>query len=259
VRRESLYALPSSQTREQDRKAREAYSRPSYDLRRQIEPSQPRPPRSRNNSSSSSMQGSLAHSEAAGPLPSRPPSAYSVASSDTRGGRNNNKRASIVSESSQRSFNNPIFTYGWQPVPPMPQMLPIPGFSSIQAMPTMPQFPVDMPLLPPTAPFMRQQYGRSRERDPSLSRGTGQSRSAERPQHSTNRSSPPSRHHRSSSDEHGGRKSPAHSHAETNNHLVPTRPAYLMQSRSADASHRLSVASSLHKKPYAPRRQTAIS
>jgi hypothetical protein len=49
VRRESHYALPSSQTREQDRKPRESYSRPVYDPRKQPEYSIPDPSlRSRN-------------------------------------------------------------------------------------------------------------------------------------------------------------------------------------------------------------------
>ncbi|KAI0005024.1 hypothetical protein BJV74DRAFT_319281 [Russula compacta] len=258
ARREYLYALPSSQAREQDRKPGEAYSRPTYDPRRQVEPpSQSQPSRSRIDSSSSSKQGNVPQSENVGPLASRPASIYSFASSEdirTRVSRHS-KRGSMISESSQRSVASPVFTYGWPPVPLLPQVLPMPVFSPIQGMPMMPQFPVDMPLLPPAAPFMRQQYDRSRSRDLPPPRGTGQSRSAERP---TDRASPQSRHQRSSSDDYGGRKSPAHSHTQTNNSLVPSRPAHPMHTSSLDSSHKVSVTSSIHQKPYAARRQTAI-
>ena len=260
ARREYLYALPSSQAREQDRKLGEAYSRPTYDPRRQIEhPSQTQPSHSRIDSSSSSKQGSVPQSENVGPLASRPGSMYSFASSEDIRPRisYNSRRGSIISESSQRSVASPIFTYGWPPVPPLPQVLPMPVFSPIQAMPMMPQFPVNMPLLPPAAPFMRQQYDKSRSRDLPPPRGTGQSRSAERPTLSDH-VSPQSRHHRSSSDDYGGRKSPAHSHTQTNNSLVPSRPAHPMHTSSLDSSHRVPVTSSMYQKPYAARRQTAI-
>jgi len=258
VRRESHYALPSSQTREQDRKPREAYARPTYDPRRQIEPpSQTRPPRPRNDSSSSSKQGSLPQSESAGPLASRPASTFSIASSEdmrTRVSRNS-RGGSMVSESSQRS----AYTYGWPSGLPLPQMFPVPVYPSVQAMPIMPQFPLDMPLLPPTAPFMRQQYSRSPSRDASVSRAVGQSRSAERPQHPTDRTSLPSTHRRSSSDDYGGHKPPLHSPTQTNTSLTLHRPPYSRHTHS-DASHTVSItASPMHKKPYAARRQTAIS
>lgn len=259
VRREALNALPSSQTKEQDRKPQEAYSRPSYDPRRQAEsppPSYPRPPRSRNDSASSSRQGGLHQPESAGSLASRPISMASAASSeDVR--TLMSRRGSVVSDSSQRSVTSPFFTYGWPPVPPLPPVLPIPVYPSIQAMPIMAQYPMDMPLLPPTAPFMRQQYDRSRSPD-SSSRGIVHSRSAERPQHSTNRTSPS--HRRSSSDDYGGRKSMPHSQSQTNVSLAPSRPAHPMHTSSPVASQRASMASSLlHGKPYAARRQTAIS
>jgi hypothetical protein len=259
VRREALNALPSSQTKEQDRKPQEAYSRPSYDPRRQAEsppPSYPRPPRSRNDSASSSRQGGLHQPESAGSLASRPISMASAASSeDVR--TLMSRRGSVVSDSSQRSVTSPFFAYGWPPVPPLPPVLPIPVYPSIQAMPIMAQYPMDMPLLPPTAPFMRQQYDRSRSPD-SSSRGIVHSRSAERPQHSTNRTSPS--HRRSSSDDYGGRKSMPHSQSQTNVSLAPSRPAHPMHTSSPVASQRASMASSLlHGKPYAARRQTAIS
>ena len=262
VRRESHYALPSSQSREQDRNPRDAYTRPTYDQRRQTEsPSQTRPPLSRN-VSFSSKQGGLAQSESAGPLASRPPSAFSMASSEdvrTRVSRNS-RRGSVVSESSQRSLISPVYAYGWPPVPPLPQMLPIPVYPSIQAMPIMPQFPLDMPLLPPTAPFMRQQYNRSPSRDASVPRGTGQSRSVERPQHPTDRSSVPSNHRRSSSDDYVGHKPPSRSHTPTNTSSTNHRPPYSRQTHSSDPSHKVSMAASpVYKKPYTARRQTAIS
>jgi len=249
VRRESLYALPSSQAREQDRKPREAYSRPVYDSRQ----SDPRP---RNDSPS--RQGSFPRSESGGP---RPTSAHSIISSEdvrTRVSRNS-RRGSVISESSQRSLNSPPVSYGWPPVPPLPQVLPIPVFPSIQAMPMMPQFPVDMPLLPPAAPFMRQQYNRSHSRGSSPSRGIGQSRSAERPRQSVDSDSPPSNHRRSSSDDYVGGKSQASSHALANSSPAPRRPLYPMHTSSSDVSRRGTVGPPMHKQPYAPRRQTAIS
>ncbi|KAI9507922.1 hypothetical protein F5148DRAFT_46816 [Russula earlei] len=110
VRRETLYVLPSSQAREQDRKPREAYSRPVYDPRRQIEPlSQAHQPHPRNDSSSSSKQGNLPQSESAGLLTSRPASTHSIASSEDIRSRvsRNSRRGSMISESSQRSVTSP--------------------------------------------------------------------------------------------------------------------------------------------------------
>lgn len=263
VRRELHFALPSSQAKEQDRKPREAYTRPTYDPRRQIEsPSQTRPPRSRNDSSSSSMQGSLPQSESAGPLASRPGSTFSVVSSEdirTRAGRNS-RRGSVVSESTQRSIFTPVYTYGWPPVPPLPQVLPIPVYPSVQGMPMMPQVPLDMPLLPPTAPFMRQQYSRSPSpRNSSVSRGAGQSRSAERPRPPTDRTSLPSNHRRTSSDDYGSHRSLPRSHSQTNTSSTLHRPPS-RHTHSSDASHRMSItASPMYQKPYVTRRQTAIS
>ncbi len=248
VRRESYYAIPSSQAREQDRKPREAYPRPTYDSRRQIEsPSVTRPTHSRNDSSSSSKQGSLHQSESAGPIASRPASTYSVVSEDARARASRNSgRGSVISESSQRFVAPSIYAYGWPSVPPIPQVLPVPIYPAIQAMPIMPQFPLDMPLLPPTAPFMRQQYGRD-----SLSKATGQSRSAERSQHPIERTSPRSSHRRSSSDDSGGHNPPRQSRSQPNTSLTLHRPPYPRHTYSSDPSP-------THK-PHAARRQTAIS
>ena len=260
VRRESLYAIPSSQAKEQDRKPREAYSRPTYDPRKHSEsPSQLRPPHFRNDSSSSSKQGSLHQSEIASPIALRPPSTYSVVSEDVRSRvSRNSKRGSVISESSQRSVVSPVYAYGWPSVPPIPQMLPIPVYPAIPTMPIMPQFPLDMPLLPPTAPFMRQQYGRSPSRD-SLSRATGQSRSAERPQHPNDRTPPPS-HRRSNSDEASGHNSPRHSRTQANTSSTPHRPPYARHTHFSDpSSHTVPITASPTHKPYAMRRQTAIS
>ena len=265
VRRESQFAIPSSLAKEQDRKPREAYSRPTYDPRKQTEsPSQTRPSHSRNGSSSSSKQGSLYQSESAGPIALRPASTYSIVSEDvrTRVSRNN-KRGSMISESSQRAVVPPVYPYGWTSVPPpmpqVPQVLPIPVYPVIQTMPIMPQFPLEMPLLPPTAPFMRQQYGRLPSRDP-LKRATGQSVSAERPQHPNDRTSSPSSHRRSNSDESGGRNPPRHSRAQTNTSSTPQRPPYPKHAHSSDpSSHRVSITASPIHKPRSVRRQTAIS
>ena len=253
VRRETFNAMPSVQAKEQDRKPHEAYSRPSYDPRRQVEaPSYPHSLRPRKNSSSSSRHGGLLSPESAGPPASRPISTPSIASSEdvrTRIGRKS-RRGSVISESSQRSVTSPVIPYGWPPVPvpPLPQMLPIPVFPSIQAMPIMPQYPMDSPLLPPTAPFMRQKHDRARSPELS-SRGIVQSRSVERPQRSTDHTSPS--HRRSSSDDYGGRKPPL-THSQTTGSLAPPRPAVPMHNSA-------SMASSLNRKPYASRRQTAIS
>jgi len=259
VRRESLYAIPSSQPKEQVRKPREAYSRPTYDPRRQTEsPSQTRPPHSRNDSSSSSKQGSLHQSESAGPVVSRPPSTYSVVSEDvrTRASRNS-RRGSVISESSQRSVVSPIYAYGWPSIPPMRQILPIPVYPAVQTIPIMPQFPLDTPLLPPAAPFMRQQYGRSPLRDP-LSRATGQSRSAERPRQPNDRSS--SSHRRSNSDESGGHNPLRHSHTQANTSSTLHRPPYSRHTHSSDPlSHGVPITASPTHKPHPVRRQTAIS
>jgi hypothetical protein len=255
VRRESQFAIPS-QVKEQVRKPREAYSRPTYDSR------QTRPPHSRNDSSSSSIQGSLPQSESAGPIVSRPASTYSVVSEDVRSRiSRNSRRGSVISESSPRSVVSPvspIYTYGWQPVPTMPQVLPIPVYPAIQTMPIMPQFSLDMPLLPPTAPFMRQQqYGRSPSRD-SLSRATGQSHSAERLQHMNGRSSPRSSHRRSNSDESGGHNPPRQSRTQANTGSTLQRPPYPRNAYSSDpSSQRMPITASPTHKPV--RRQTAIS
>ena len=256
VRRESHYALPSSQVREQDRRPREAYSRPVYDPRKQAEySSQTHSLRSQNDSSSSSKQGSLPRSESAGPYTARPTSTHSI-SSDARVSRNS-RRGSMVSESSQRSVTTPFFAYGWTPVPPISQVPPIPVFPTMQVMPVMPQFTMDTPLLPPTAPFMRQQYGRSRSRDSPPSRDTGsRSSRGERPQRSSDPVPPKPRHHRSSSDDYNGRNSPALSHTQTNKSSTHPPPVY---PRRTEASSRASISSSTTKPSFPPRRQTALS
>jgi hypothetical protein len=260
VRRESLYAIPSSQPKEQDRKVREAYSRPTYDSRRQTEsPSQTRPAHSRNGSSSSSKQDSLHQAESAGPIVSRPASAYSVVSEDVRTRISRSSRPGSIISESQRSAVSPVYTYGWRSLPPMPQVLPIPVYPAVQTMPIMPQFPLDMPLLPPTAPFMRQHYGRSPSRDP-LSRVTGQSRSSERPQHLNGRTSSASSHRRSNSDDSGGHNPPRHSHTQANTSSTLHRPPYPRHAHSSDpSSHRVSITASPMHKPHNVRRQTAIS
>ncbi|KAH9006811.1 hypothetical protein EDB86DRAFT_10990 [Lactarius hatsudake] len=257
VRRESHYALPS-QAREQDSRSREAYSRPAYDPRKQTEhASQAHSLRSRNDSSSSSRQDSLPRSESAGPHTSRATSTHSISSSEDVRARasRNSRRGSMISESSQRSVTSPFFAYGWPPVPPISQIPPIPIFPVMQVMPMVPQFTMDTPLLPPTAPFMRQQYSRSRSRDSSPSRGTGPSR-GERPQRSSDPVPPKPRHHRSSSDEYGGRNSPARSHAQMSSSSTHPRPVY---PRRTEPSSRASMPSTMPQQPFAPRRQTALS
>ncbi|KAF8266863.1 hypothetical protein EI94DRAFT_1771996 [Lactarius quietus] len=252
VRRETHYALPSSQSREQERKPREAYSRPAYDPRKQPEySSQTHSHRSRNDSSSSSRQGSLPRSESVGPHVSRPTSTYSISSSEARVARNS-RRGSMISESSQRSVASPFFAYGWPPVPPISQIPPIPVFPSMQVIPVMPQFAMDTPLLPPTAPFMRQHHSRSRLRD-SPSPSGARSSPGDRPQRSSDPVPPKPRHQRSSSDEYSGRNSPAVSHTQKNNSSTRPRPAY------PRASLPSSTSTTTTKQPFTPRRQTAYS
>ncbi|KAI0268249.1 hypothetical protein BC834DRAFT_868591 [Gloeopeniophorella convolvens] len=264
ARRESHYALPSSQSKEADRRPREAYARPAYDSRKPSDYSpQTHPPLPRNDSSSSSLHGNLPRSESASPYASRPGSTYSMSSSEDVRARatRSSRRGSMISESSQRSVASPLYAYGWSnvpPVPPMPQVPTIPIFPSIQMMPVMPQYVMDMPLLPPAAPFMFQQYGRSRSRDSSPSRGNGQSHSAERGQRSSDRSSPRPSHHRSNSDDHGGRNSPAHSQARTDHTSASrtSRPTYI----SPPGKPRTSMpAPPTQKRAHPARRQTALS
>ncbi|TFK75825.1 hypothetical protein BDN72DRAFT_351575 [Pluteus cervinus] len=138
--------------------------------------------------------------------PSRPTSIYSAhtqSSSEDVRPRDNSKRSSMASMNSFRmdamagyplwAASNPALV---PPVPPVPTFI------------------MDMPLLPPTAPFMLQQYPRQRSPGPSTS-SSSRSRmrtnsNAERPEHGESPSSPPS----------------------------PYRPEYRSSSSSLSSSHR---------------------
>ncbi|THH07548.1 hypothetical protein EW146_g9285 [Bondarzewia mesenterica] len=77
-------------------------------------------------------------------------SAFTQSSSEEvqlREGRTN-RRASMASESSQRSDCTRMYPYGWSNIPPVPSLL---VFST---MPMMSQYIMDMPLLPHAALFM---------------------------------------------------------------------------------------------------------
>ncbi|KAH8105871.1 hypothetical protein BXZ70DRAFT_398897 [Cristinia sonorae] len=167
--------------REKERRGREAmpsYLRPNYDIsnapgsRRGVsDPSVPRVSHSRNESPGSSRPPSIG---GAGSIngsvrgSSRPPSMYSTPPSSAtdihsreRRDSKASKRASIASAPEvwagmDRQSFAPV-AWGLNPamIPPVPPLPPVP------MMPVMPMFPypVDMPLLPPTPPFMLQQYG----------------------------------------------------------------------------------------------------
>ncbi|KAG8218582.1 hypothetical protein J3R82DRAFT_4223 [Butyriboletus roseoflavus] len=96
---------------------------------------------------------------------SRPPSLYSAhtaSSEDVRGreGRRGSRRMSVVSDSTKGISLHPsydprasFYPYAWTTTPPVPQMPAIPTVNGL------PFYGVDMPLLPPTPPFMMNQYG----------------------------------------------------------------------------------------------------
>lgn len=96
---------------------------------------------------------------------SRPPSLYSAhtaSSEDVRGrdGRHVSRRMSVVSDSTKAMSLHPSYDprasfnpYPWTNAPPVPPMPVIPMVNGI------PFYGVDMPLLPPTPPFMMNQFG----------------------------------------------------------------------------------------------------
>lgn len=96
---------------------------------------------------------------------SRPPSLYSAhtASSEdvrARDGKRASRRMSVVSDSPKGMSLHPPYDprvsfnpYAWMNVPPVPVMPAIPTVNGV------PFYGMDMPLLPPTAPFMMNQFG----------------------------------------------------------------------------------------------------
>ncbi|KAI0081747.1 hypothetical protein K474DRAFT_1656114 [Panus rudis PR-1116 ss-1] len=161
----------SDRDRERERKEREyreVYARPAYDAsapspRRQG--SEPIVSRGRNESPSSSRPGT---GSAAGSVrgSSRPPSMYSTppsSAADLSSRERRDSKASrrdsfaSVNDSSQRpdrsSFPPP--SYPWMTSPAIPPVPPLP----MMPVPIVNPYAMDMPLLPPTPPFVLQQFG----------------------------------------------------------------------------------------------------
>lgn len=102
---------------------------------------------------------------------SRPPSIYSshtASSEDVRGrdSRHFSRRMSVVSDSGKGVSLHPPYDprasfnpYAWPNVPPVlaiPQVPPVPAIPMVNGFPF---YAIDMPLLPPTPPFMMNQFG----------------------------------------------------------------------------------------------------
>lgn len=102
---------------------------------------------------------------------SRPPSLYSAhtaSSEDVRGrdGRRVSRRMSVVSDSAKGMSLHPPYDprtsfnpYAWTNVSPVPAIPPVPLMPAIPMVNGMPFYGVDTPLLPPTPPFMMNQFG----------------------------------------------------------------------------------------------------
>ncbi|KAH0839873.1 hypothetical protein J3R83DRAFT_824 [Lanmaoa asiatica] len=102
---------------------------------------------------------------------SRPPSLYSAhtaSSEDVRGrdGRHVSRRMSVVSDSAKGMLLHPPYDprasfnpYAWMNVPAVPTIPPVPPMPAIPMVNGLPFYGVDMPLLPPTPPFMMNQFG----------------------------------------------------------------------------------------------------
>lgn len=210
--------------------ARSAFTRPKYDdlstsTRRQSEPaspyahssSSPRPNVPAGSSPGSSRPPSITSASVRDS--SRPPSMYSTPPSSAsavdvrpRHDAKSSRRASCMSEGSNLTAQHQQMmmqqamptVYPWgSPIPTMPMnMVPVPVPVQMMQM-QMPMMPyMDMPLLPPTPPFMMQQYGQrgSGQRSHSSSPPRAYSPSSER-QGTSGRASPQSTHRRTPSDE----------------------------------------------------------
>lgn len=102
---------------------------------------------------------------------SRPPSLYSAhttSSEDVRGreGKHVSRRMSVVSDPAKGMLLYPPYDprtsfnpYAWTNIPPVPAIPPVPPVPAIPMVNGVPFYGVDMPLLPPTAPFMVNQFG----------------------------------------------------------------------------------------------------
>ena len=131
-----------------------SYSRPAYDTHQRqgsdgSSPAASLPP-SRNDSSNSLRGTSKPQSLASIP----PPSAYSSSTDEDAAKMTGRPTSMFQGTSSQLPMPMQPFGYPWG-MPVMPQMQ-----MPIQMVPQMPYYAMDnMPLLPPTAPFMMQQTG----------------------------------------------------------------------------------------------------
>lgn len=214
--------------REKEREAKEsesrpAYSRPRYDSHTRRGSSEspsssrlnvPHPDSSPGSSRPPSVGGGSARGSSRPPsMYSTPPSSASATDIRTRRESKASRRTSFVSEGGAFSPQQMFVPGGspggfpWGPVPPVPampmgiNMMPMGMQMPMQMqMPVMP-YVTDMPLLPPTPPFMMQQYG---------PRGHGQ----------RSHSSSPTRGHSSDSDKRrasvtGGASSSRTSHRRT--------------------------------------------
>ena len=102
---------------------------------------------------------------------SRPPSIYSspaASSEDVRGrdSRHFSRRMSVVSDSAKGVSLHPPYDprasfnpYAWTNVPLVPAIPPVPPIPAIPMVNGIPFYGMDMPLLPPTPPFMMNQFG----------------------------------------------------------------------------------------------------
>ncbi|KIO12718.1 hypothetical protein M404DRAFT_19467 [Pisolithus tinctorius Marx 270] len=103
---------------------------------------------------------------------SRPPSVYSAHTASSEDVRNRearriSRRSSTVSDSSKHAAFQVPYNYGaslmafnpsWGMIPPVPPVSAIPPVPAIPPFNTTPFYGMEMPLLPPTAPFMVDQY-----------------------------------------------------------------------------------------------------
>ncbi|KAI0318705.1 hypothetical protein OF83DRAFT_1114529 [Amylostereum chailletii] len=284
ARREIQHALPSSSSvREARRNARDAYSRPAYDDRKHSEASSQHSTRPRLETSGSSHQDNTKSVNG-----SRPPSTFSTHSisstEDAHRERRTTRRTSGMSESSMRSSNS-MYHYGWPtsaspvpPVPPIPTMPPMQSYHSMPFFPTMPSYPsmpmmpvmpqyvmsMDMPLLPPSAPFMSHGASRSRNSSPARSSGSpSRNHSSDRVYQAGAGASRGRAHHRAGSDDHGHPAYlPTPSPTPSDRRPRMSTPAQMSHHGSPLPSMPRSASSSSTpstSRPYSTRRQTTVS
>ncbi|THV08459.1 hypothetical protein K435DRAFT_11648 [Dendrothele bispora CBS 962.96] len=186
------------------------YSRPVYDpSRRQAS----EPAGSSNNSSpENSRPSSVANPNVQPPRTgSRPPSVYSSQTMSSEDIRHSQQRRSgyAGSTSSSRHGMDRSSTYsgsyfGWSSsnpnlmVPPIPQL---------------PPFAMDMPLLPPTAPFMMNQYPRSRNSSPGSSPASSRHKLSSASAEGVNQTSRSSNDNSPRNSTHGSVSSSPHRHS----------------------------------------------